>query len=115
MIRMSLRNNWLKFTILEKSLVTDDPYEVQKSPVEVHDFRKSPIISDEIQKSILKTMQDEWQFCLHLHHGRRPLFIPGCRCGSRNDWACYDILLKVEIPIHDNDLILTPIIAPQSG
>jgi hypothetical protein len=48
MIRMSLRNNRLKFTTLEKLLVTDDPDEVQKSPVEVHDFRKSPIISEEI-------------------------------------------------------------------
>jgi hypothetical protein len=25
------------------------------------------------------------------------------------------VVIKVETPIHDNDLILTPIIAPQSG
>ena len=35
-------------------------------------------------------MQDEWQFCLglHLHPGGRPLFIHGCKCRSKNDWAC---------------------------
>jgi hypothetical protein len=26
-----------------------------------------------------------------------------------------DVLTKVETPYHDNDLILTPIISPQSG
>ena len=36
----------------------------------------------------------EWQFCmgLHLHPGGRPLFILGCRCRSRNDWACSEQL-----------------------
>jgi hypothetical protein len=61
----------------------------KKYPVDVHAFRKLPIILEEIQK-LMSMMQDEWQFCLglHLHPGGRPLFNPGCRCRSRNDWAC---------------------------
>jgi hypothetical protein len=34
---------------------------------------------------------------------------------KRNPVDDFIKVLKVETPIHDNDLILTPIIAPQSG
>ena len=45
MNRTSLKSNRLKFMTSEKV----------------------PIILEEIQKLVLKTMQNEWQFCLGLH------------------------------------------------
>ena len=37
--------------------------------------------NQETQMSVKKIMEDEWKFCLglHLHPGRRPRFILGCR------------------------------------
>ena len=54
----------------------------EKLPVEDEDFAG-------LQLSKNQRMQDEWQFCLALHPGGRPLFIHRCRCRSRNDWACF--------------------------
>jgi len=56
---MSLRNNQLKFTTLEKLL----------------------IILEKIQEIVLKVMQNVWHFCtdLHRHHGvGHSLFMDAC-------------------------------------
>ena len=49
-----------------------------------------PMITDRFRGNS-KVMQDyDWQFCLglNLHPGRRPLFIPSCKCISKKIWAC---------------------------
>jgi hypothetical protein len=62
-------------------------------PLETLGFEKLPV-EDEYFAGLLFSrnlrMQDEWQFflALHLHPGGQPLFVPGCRCRSRKDWAC---------------------------
>jgi hypothetical protein len=84
----------------------------KKYPVDVHAFRKLPIILEEIQK-LMSMMQDEWQFCLglYLHPGGRPLFNPGCRCRSRNDWACSCI----QCPVTTSHPSIHPSIHPSTN
>ena len=73
-----------------KIIVAHGLAKFEKTPVEEYGFRKLPIIVDEIQKLVKKTMLDEWWYCmgLDLHLARRPLFILICRCRSKIDWAC---------------------------
>jgi hypothetical protein len=52
---------------------------------------------------------------LHGHRVKRPLFMSQPPVGPLPSFGHLIIKYKVETPYHDNDLILTPIISPQSG